>query len=74
LADDLKGSEKVATIVVGKGLHTDNVKVLADGSTKSVSGGEGGIIGPSLLKYLKEELGCDCIVDPNNAGRILITL
>jgi pentatricopeptide repeat protein len=74
LADDLKGSGKVVTVVVGKGLHTENVKVLADGSTTSVGGGEGGIIGPSLLKYLKEELVCDCVVDPNNAGRILITL
>jgi pentatricopeptide repeat protein len=65
LVDNKEGRGGVDTVVVVKGFHTN---------TDAISPGGGGAIVPSLLKYMKEELKCDCIVDPNNAGRILITL
>jgi pentatricopeptide repeat protein len=44
-------------------------------ATAAAAAGEGSsVIGPVLLKYLREELKRDCKFDPNNAGRILVTL
>jgi hypothetical protein len=53
------GKKKVETIIVGKGLHTMS-------KSKNMNPGKGGIVGPILLHYVKDELKRDCIIDPKN--------
>jgi hypothetical protein len=43
------------TDVIARYIHLS----YTNGSTKSVGGGEGGITGPDLLKYLKNLIGLD---------------
>jgi hypothetical protein len=68
-----KKKKRIATIVVGNNSNKVDGNE-EDEEAAAATAAESELKAQELVKYLKEEKNCDCVIDPVDAKRILLTL